>query len=132
MIGFYWFLHKYVLAPSLRDSVPNFVGFLYPTLKRGANKHCAYGAGASIRRKAYPMLKRGANKLCASGAILRTLKFHIRVLIQFLLKHSCEITNSRRCKREAGWRRMAPLRGYDLVRLKAAPERIRRKILAAR
>jgi hypothetical protein len=78
------------------------------------------------------MLKRGANKLCASGAILRTLKFHIRVLIQFLLKHSCEITNSRRCKREAGWRRMAPLRGYVVVRLKAAPERIRRKILAAR
>jgi len=31
-------------APSLRDSGKMFV-FVYPTLKRGANKPCAYGAG---------------------------------------------------------------------------------------
>jgi hypothetical protein len=31
------------MAPSLRDS-ERFVGFANPTLKRGANKHCAYGA----------------------------------------------------------------------------------------
>jgi hypothetical protein len=30
-------------APSLRDS-PHNSAFLYPTLKRGANQHCAYGA----------------------------------------------------------------------------------------
>ena len=32
------------MAPSLRDSV-GFVGFADPTLKRGANNRCAYGAG---------------------------------------------------------------------------------------
>ena len=33
-------------APSLRDS-GQIVGFAHPALKRGANKHCAYGAGAN-------------------------------------------------------------------------------------
>jgi hypothetical protein len=31
-------------APSLRDSV-GIIGIANPTLKRGANNHCAYGAG---------------------------------------------------------------------------------------
>jgi hypothetical protein len=34
-------------APSLRDSVST-VGFAYPTLKRGADNHCAYGAGFGL------------------------------------------------------------------------------------
>ena len=34
-------------APSLRDS-GWIVGFANPTLKRGANNHCAYGAGSAI------------------------------------------------------------------------------------
>jgi hypothetical protein len=32
------------MTPSLRDS-GYIVGFFNPTLKRGANNHCAYGAG---------------------------------------------------------------------------------------
>jgi len=81
-------------APSLRDSA-GIDGIVYPTLKRGANIHCAYGAGRgvckdggvwgdgrrnglnsvpSLRDSAgiggivYPTLKRGANIHCAYGA----------------------------------------------------------------
>jgi hypothetical protein len=67
----------------LRNEV---VESLFPTLKRGANKHCAYGAGCWFRlawsdstqaptglrnevvESLFPTLKRGANKHCAYGA----------------------------------------------------------------
>ncbi len=35
------------MAPSLRDSGA-IIGFANPTLKRGANNHCAYGAGDGL------------------------------------------------------------------------------------
>jgi hypothetical protein len=41
--AFYW--NRW--APSLRDS-GGIVGLTFPTLKRGANKHCAYGAGDGL------------------------------------------------------------------------------------
>ncbi len=45
----------------------------YPALKRGANYHCAYGAGDSgpsygLLVWVRPALKRGANYHCAYGA----------------------------------------------------------------
>jgi len=48
--GFLVPLFRAELAPSLRDSglISNLA---FPTLKRGANKHCAYGAGGRGKRR---------------------------------------------------------------------------------
>jgi len=52
-------------APSLRDS-GQIVGFAHPALKRGASKHCAYGAGAKAGAGNELPLARSWRWQCAS------------------------------------------------------------------
>ena len=52
-------------APSLRDS-GQIVGFAHPALKRGASKHCAYGAGAKAGAGNELPLARNWHWQCAS------------------------------------------------------------------
>jgi hypothetical protein len=63
-------------VPSLRDSI-RFQPPEIPTLKRGANEHCASGTSASIQPNpapATPTPKRVADKHCASGASVSVLE----------------------------------------------------------
>jgi len=61
-------------APSLRDS-GYFRGTVFPTLKRGANKHCAYGAGVVEMPGRWVSLKESAPSAAKAA---RILGFYIR------------------------------------------------------